>query len=92
MSETVKDNAQGLNSDLVCVKSDLDSALSSSEGLVSCEEAEALGLLGKEHFAEVAVTETNLAVLGNGAGNAEGLKSDTDSGGSVGMPWCSPSL
>ena len=30
------------------------------------------------------MSETNLAVLGNGAGDAEGLKSDTDSGSRVG--------
>ena len=42
------------------------------------KEAEALGFLGKEHLAEVAVAETNLTVVGNGAGNAEGLESLTD--------------
>ncbi len=31
------------------------------------EEAEALCLLGEEHFAEVAVAETDLAVFGDGA-------------------------
>ena len=51
---------------------------------MSCEEAEALGLLREKHLAEVSVSETDLAVLGNRAGNAECLKSDTDSGSSVG--------
>ena len=51
---------------------------------MSREEAEALGLLGKEHFTEVSVTETNLAVFGYRAGDTEGLETDTDSGSGVG--------
>ena len=83
LTEAVEDNAEGLYADLVCVKSDLDSALCSCKGLVTCEEAEALGLLGEKHLTEVTVTETDLAVLGNRAGNAEGLESLADSGCSV---------
>ena len=45
---------------------------------MTCEEAEALGLFGEEHLAKVAVAKANLAVFGNGAGDAEGLKAFTD--------------
>ena len=48
------------------------------------EEAEALGLLREEHFAEVAVAEADLSVIGDGAGDAEGLEADADGGSSVG--------
>lgn len=93
-AETVKNNAQGLNSYLICVKSNFNSALSRCEGFVTCQEAEALGFFRKEHFTEVAVTETDLAVFGNGAGNTEGLKTDTDicGSGSGGFIACALSL
>ena len=48
LSETVKDNAQGLCADLVCVECDSDRALGGGKGLMSREEAEAVGLLAKE--------------------------------------------
>ena len=51
---------------------------------MTCEEAEALCLLREEHLAEVAVAETDLAVFGDRAGDAEGLKTDTDIGSGVG--------
>ena len=50
---------------------------------MTCEEAEALRLLGEEHLSEVAVAEADLAVFGDGAGDAEGLETDADSGGGV---------
>ena len=80
LAQTVEYNSQGLGSDLVCVESDFDSALSGGEALVTRKEAEALRLFREEHLAEVAVTETDLAVFGDGAGDAERLKSDTDCG------------
>jgi len=79
LAETVKDNAKRLVTNLVSVKSDLDSTLCCCEGLVTCKEAEALSLIGKKHCAKVTVAETNLTVLSNGAGDTEGLKTDTDS-------------
>jgi len=84
LAQTVQDNAEGLGSDLVGGKSDLNSALSGGEGLVAGEEAEALGLLAEQHCAQVAVAKTDLAVVGDGAGDAESLKADADSFGSVG--------
>ena len=42
------------------------------------EERKALCLIAQKHCAEVSVTETDLSVVGNRAGNAEGLKSETD--------------
>lgn len=83
-AEAVEDNSQGLCPDLVCVEGYFDSALSGSEALVTCEEAEALCLLGEEHLAEVAVTEADLAVFGDGAGDAERLETDADCGSGVG--------
>ena len=92
LAEAVQDNAERLCSDLVCGSCDTDSAFSSRKGLVTCEEAEALGLLAEKHCAEVAVAETDLAVFRNGAGDAERLQTDTDCLGSVGMRLYSPSL
>ena len=69
LAKTVEDYTQGLNSYLVCVEGDLDRTFSSGEGLVTCEEAEALCLFGKKHRAEVTVTKTNLTVFCNRAGD-----------------------
>ena len=45
--------------------------LCSCEGLVTCEEAEALCLFRKEHFTEVTVADTNLTVFSNRTGDTE---------------------
>ena len=50
---------------------------------MACEECEALSLLGKEHFAQVAVAEANLTVFSNRARDAECLQADADSSSSV---------
>ena len=50
---------------------------------MTCEESEALSIFLKEHLAEVAVTETYLTLVSNGAGDTESLKSLTDSSSSV---------
>ena len=84
LAETVKDYAERLFSYLVSGSRDTDSALCGRERLVSCKEAEALRLLAEQHCAEVAVSETDLAVLCDRAGYAERLKSDTDSFSGVG--------
>ena len=47
------------------------------------QEAEALGVLGQEHLSEVAVAETNLAVVSYGAGDAESLQAFADGCGCV---------
>ena len=84
LAETVEYNAKRLYANLVCVQRDLDGAFCGGKGFVAGEEAEAARFFGKEPLAEVAVAETDLAVFGNGAGNAEGLKSDTDRGSRIG--------
>ena len=83
LAKAVEDNSQGLCSDLVRVEGYFDSALCCGEALMTCEEAEALRLLGEEHLSEVAVAEADLAVFGDGAGNAEGLETDADCGSGV---------
>ena len=83
LAQAVQDNAKRLLARLVGVHSDADSALSGSEGLVASQEREALGVVTEEHGAQVAVTQTNLAVLGNGAGHAEGLEALADDSGGL---------
>jgi hypothetical protein len=51
---------------------------------VSRKEAEAFRIFRKEHCAQIAVAETYLSVLCNGAGDAERLQADTDSRSRVG--------
>ena len=47
------------------------------------EEGEALGLLAEEAAGEVTVAKADLAVVGYGTGDTEGLEADADSLGSV---------
>ena len=49
---------------------------------MTCEERKALGVIAEQHCSEVAVTETNLAVLSNRAVDTEALETDTDVFGS----------
>ena len=83
LAEAVQDDAQRRLAGLVGVEGQLDGALSSGEGLVTGEEREALGVVGQEHGAQVAVAQTDLAVLGDGARDGEGLDTLTDDGGSL---------
>ncbi len=78
LAEAVEDDAQLVLADLVRRLGDADRALSSREGLVASEEAEAASLLREEHGAEVAVAETDLAVVRNGARHAERLQAFAD--------------
>jgi len=48
------------------------------------EEREALGVFFKQHFAQIAVAETDLAAIRDGAGDAERLQAFADRGGSLG--------
>ncbi len=84
LAEAVQDNAQRLLAGLVGVVGDANGALSGSEGLVASQEREALGVLTKQHGAQVAMAQANLAVLGHGAGDAEGLQANADGGSGVG--------
>ena len=79
---TVEDDAQRVLADLVGVQGDLDRAFGSREGFVAGEEGEALGVFAQEHGAQVAVAEADLAVVSDGAGDAEGLQADADIAGS----------
>ena len=78
LAETVQDDTQGILTNLVGVVGDTDGALSCCEGLVSCQEAEALSILRKEHLAQVAVSQTYLTVVCHRARNTEGLQALTD--------------
>ena len=71
LAETVEDNAER-SLYLPCLRfcAMPDSAFGSCEGFVTCEEAEALCIFAEKHCCEVAVSETDLAVFGDGAGNA----------------------
>jgi hypothetical protein len=75
---------RGALADLVGGADDADGALGGREGFVAGEEAEALGLVAQQHGAEIAVAEADLALLGDGAGHAEGLQADADILGGVG--------
>ena len=51
---------------------------------MSGEEAETFRGVGEQHRGEVAVSDTDCAVVGDGAGNAERLNSDADRFGGFG--------
>ena len=55
-----------------------------ADGLVTGEESEALGVFIQQHRAEVAVAETDLALIGNRAGDAERLQAFADALGGFG--------
>ena len=79
LAKAVQDNAQRLLAHLVGGASNTDSTFSSSEGLVTCQEAEALSLLAQKHSGQIAVAQTHLTVVSHRAGNAESLQTFTDS-------------
>ena len=75
LAQTVQDHAQGVLTNLVGVAGNTDRALRSGEGL---------GLLVQQHRAQIAVTQTNLTLVGNGTGDAERLQTLADAGSSLG--------
>ena len=79
LAKAVEDDAQRILTNLICRHSDTYSTLSSCEGLMACEESKAASLLIEEHSTEIAMANTDLAVICNRARNAERLKSFTDS-------------
>ena len=88
LAQAVQDDAQRSLADLVCGAGDADSTLSSGEGLVACQESEAGGVLAQQTSAQVAVTQTDLTLLSNRAGDGESFQTLTDSScalGSVGQ-------
>ena len=78
-AETVEDYAKRSFARFVRVFRDTDSTFCRGERFVACEEREAFRFVAKEHTCEVTVTKTYFAVVGNGAGDTERLKADTDS-------------
>ena len=84
LAQAVQDDPQRLLTGLVGVAGDADGAFGGGEGLVTGQEGKALGLVPKQHSAQVAVAQTNLAVVCYGTGDAEGLQADADGGGGVG--------
>src|SRR5574344_826014 len=82
-SETVQDDAELVRAYFVGIGSDLDCALCSSERFVACEEAEALAVFRKKTCAEIAVSETDFAVISNRTRKTECLESFADSCRSV---------
>ena len=84
LAKPVEDDFEGLFADLVRGLGDADRAFGGGEGLVSRKERKALGLLSQKHCGEVAVAETDRALLRNRAGDAEALQPDTDGFGGVG--------
>ena len=91
LAEAVQDDAQRRLAGLIGVADDADRAFGSREGLVAGQERKALGLLAQQHRAEVTVAEADLAVVRDGAVDAEGLKALADllggfgSGGNTGL-------
>ncbi len=82
-AETVQYDFQGLFADLVCGSCDTDCAFCRCEGFVTCEESETLGFFTEQHSSEIAVSETDLTLFCDGAGDAEGLETNTDRFGCV---------
>ena len=91
LAQAVQDDAQGLFADLVGGAGDADGALGGGKGLVAGQEAEALGLFAQQHRAQVAVAEAHLALIGDGAGDAEGLQALADGFGGIGGVLARPS-
>jgi len=84
LAKSVQDDAQRGLARLVGVLDDADGAFGGREGLVAGEEAEALGVFTQQHGAEIAVAETDFAVLCDGTVDAEGLQALADGSGGVG--------
>ncbi len=82
-AQTVQDAAERVLTHLVRHLGNLDSTLSGCEGLVACQESEALGLLAQQTGSQITVTNTYLAVVSHRTRDTEGLQTDTDSLGSV---------
>ena len=74
LPETVEDDSQGGLAGAVGALGYADRPFGGGEGFVPREEAEALRFVGEEHGREIAVPEAHLALVGHGAGDAEGLE------------------
>ena len=74
LAEAVEDDPQRGLAGLVGALGDADRALGGGEGFVAGEEAEALRLLAQQHRGEIAVADAHLAVVRDGARDAERLQ------------------
>ncbi len=63
LSKTVQTHLEGGRAGAVGALGDTDRAFGCGEGFVSGKEAEALGLVGKEHRGEISVSDADLAVV-----------------------------
>ena len=81
----------GLLRALLALLGDADGAFGGGEGLVAGQEGEALGLFAQQHGGQVAVADAHLAVVGDRAGDAEGLQALAEGFGDVGGLRVSPS-
>ena len=70
--------------DLVCSAGNANGTLSSSKGLVACQESEAGGVLAQQTSAQVAVAQTDLTLLSNRAGDGEGFQTLADGSSALG--------
>ena len=77
-------NDEGLFAGAVGCFGNADSAFCGGKGFVACQEGKALGLIPEQHSAQVAVAQTDVSLLGYGAGDAERFQTDTDGLGGVG--------
>ena len=83
LAQTVQDNTQRFLTNLVCLFSNTDRTLSSSERFVTSQECETLGVFFQQHLAQVTVTQTNFSLVSNRARDAECLQTFTDCSSSV---------
>ena len=84
LAQAVQDDTQGGLADLVCSAGDADSTLSSCKGLVACQESEAGGVLAQQTSAQIAVTQTDLTLLSDRAGDGEGFQTFADGSSALG--------
>ena len=78
LAQAVQDDPQGFLTSLVGGAGNADGAFGGGKGLMTGQEGEALGLVPQQHGAQIAVTQTDLAILGDGAVDAESLQADAD--------------
>jgi len=78
-SKSVQDYTEWFFTYFVCFLCNTDCSLCCCEGLVSCQEAEAVCCFLKEHFSKVTVSKPYLTLISNGSRNTECLQSFSDS-------------
>ena len=81
-SKTVENNAKRLFAHFVGIADNTDCAFSCCKGFMSCKESKALRLVAQKHSSQVAVANTDFAVVSYRTVNAEALQANADSAGS----------